>query len=209
MRSTNMRNASGCCFESTPTCGRQSFRGPTLSVGELTQLRRIRNVVRLGKVLRVEPDRIVLERGEVPTSPDHVHVHCATAGLTRNPAIPVFADDRITIQYVTRTNMPLSSAAIGRVEALDIATDEKNRLCPATALYETPLGYLGMFMAGLAAERLWQADPILGPWLRTVRVNVTRGQHPEAAEWYRRLGAAIGPAVANFRNLAEFSAAIT
>ena len=61
---------------STPTM----FRGPTVSADELDQLRRIENVVRLGKVRRIERDAIVLDEGTVPTSPRHLHVHCAGRG---------------------------------------------------------------------------------------------------------------------------------
>ena len=39
------------------------YHGGFVSDGELEQLRRIRNVVRLGRVTRIETDRIVLERG--------------------------------------------------------------------------------------------------------------------------------------------------
>ena len=52
------------------------MKGATLSAGELEQLRRVDNVVRLGHVERIVFDEIVLERGSVPTSPDHLHVHC-------------------------------------------------------------------------------------------------------------------------------------
>ena len=62
------------------------MKGGTVSVRELEQLRRIENVVRLGHVERIEPDRIVLEQGSIPTTPDHLHVHCAASGTQRQPA---------------------------------------------------------------------------------------------------------------------------
>ncbi len=58
------------------------LKGATVSPGELDELRRIENVVRLGHVERIDPDMIILEEGEVPTAPDHLHVHCASAGLS-------------------------------------------------------------------------------------------------------------------------------
>ena len=61
------------------------LKGATASVGEVEQLRRIENVVRLGHVERIDRDAITLEQGSIPTSPDHLHIHCASAGLSDNP----------------------------------------------------------------------------------------------------------------------------
>ena len=108
----------------TPTM----MKGATLSLGELDQLRRIQNVVRLGHVERIDLDEIVLEHGSIPTTPDHLHIHCAASGLPDNPAVPIFTDDTITLQVVTRVSLPLSGGMIGHLEATGRTTAEKNRL---------------------------------------------------------------------------------
>ncbi|WP_322936484.1 NAD(P)-binding protein [Nocardioides bizhenqiangii] len=182
------------------------FRGPTISDVEIAQLRSIRNVVRLGHVRSIELNRITLDEGTVPTSPEQVHVHCAASGLTYNPAVPIFASDRITVQFITRTNIPLSSAAIARVEALDITVEEKNALCRPIPLYETPLGSLQMLLGGIRSEGVWRKHPILGPWLGGHRLNLTRDAAAalgdDAAHWYGRLTAALAPA---YESLARLS----
>ena len=89
------------------------MKGATLSLRELEQLRRISNVVRLGHVERIEPDQIVLEQGSIPTTPDHLHVHCAASGLSDNPPRAIFTDDTITLQLVTRVGLTLSGALQG------------------------------------------------------------------------------------------------
>lgn len=182
------------------------FRGPTMSTAELEALRRIRNVVRLGRVLEAHPDRMVLEQGEVSVSPGTVYVHCAARGLSLNPPTPVFAPGRITVQYLVRSSMGLSSAAIARVEALDLTLDEKNRLCPPIAAPRTPLTYVQMLLAGLATENTWRRHPALGAWFEGIRLNVTRGRDhaPDRSALYGRLLEAVGPAYAN---LAKFSSA--
>lgn len=185
------------------------FRGPTMSTAELEQLRRIRNVVRLGRVREVYPDRMVLEQGEVAVAPGTVYVHCAAPGLSLNLPIPVFTPDRITVQYLARSSMSLSGAAIARVEALDLPLEEKNRLCPPIPTPQTPLAYIEMLLTGLATENTWRSHPELGQWLERTRVNVTRSvpgrePGPEQMALYGRLFEAVGPAYAN---LAEFSAA--
>jgi hypothetical protein len=85
------------------------LRGATASVGEVDQLRRVENVVRLGKVTHIGADQITLERGSLPASPRHLHVHCASAGLSDHPPKPIFADRAITLQAVTRVSLSLSA----------------------------------------------------------------------------------------------------
>ncbi|MEQ6900336.1 NAD(P)-binding protein [Nocardioides sp. YIM 152588] len=182
------------------------FRGPTISTYEVDQLRRIDDVVRLGRVLRIEPDRIVLERGEVPTTPGQVHVHCAAPGLPERPPVPIFADGRITVQYLTRASMPLSSGAIARTEALDLTDEERNALCPANFMDQTPLGYLQMLLRGLATEGTWRGHPGLKDWFATTRVNATRSRpdedrDPARQALYGRLLEAIEPAYATLERL--------
>ena len=89
------------------------LKGATASVGELDELRRIENVVRLGHVERIDLDAITLEHGSIPTSPDHLHIHCASAGLSDNPPKPIFADDTIILQPITRVSLSLSAGLIG------------------------------------------------------------------------------------------------
>ena len=77
--------ADGVMLRTDRTVVPTMMKGGTVSVRELEQLRRIENVVRLGHVERIEPDRIVLEHGSIATTPDHLHVHCAASGLGDNP----------------------------------------------------------------------------------------------------------------------------
>jgi len=70
------------------------MKGGTVSHRELEQLRRIANVVRLGHVERIEPDQIFLEQGSIPTTPDHLHVHCAASGLSDNRPRAIFTRTR-------------------------------------------------------------------------------------------------------------------
>ena len=61
------------------------YRCATVSQDELGSLRRIENVVRLGRVVHIAPDRIVLGEGSIPTDGGQVHVDCSAAGLRLAP----------------------------------------------------------------------------------------------------------------------------
>jgi hypothetical protein len=175
------------------------MKGATLSLRELEQLRRISNVVRLGHVERIEPDEIVLEQGSIPTTPDHLHVHCAAPGLSDNPPRAIFTDDTITLQLVTRVGLTLSGALQGFLEATGRTTEEKNALCPPTVMPHTPFDYLRAVLAGISTEMGWQEAPELQEWLDRSRLNLLSGLENEddatVRELQGRLFAALFPAL--------------
>jgi hypothetical protein len=151
------------------------MKGGTVSLRELEQLRRIANVVRLGHVERIEPDQIVLEHGSIPTTPDHLHVHCAAPGLSDNPPRAIFTDDTITLQLVTRVGLTLSGALQGFLESTGRTTQEKNALCPPTVMPHTPFDYLRVILAGIRTEMGWQDAPDLQEWVDRSRLNLLHG----------------------------------
>jgi hypothetical protein len=93
------------------------YKVATVDRNELAEMRRIRDVVRLGHVLRIERERIVLEAGSIPTDTNWIHVHCAAEGLNPAPAVPIFAEGRITLQSVRTGLPPFNAALIGYIEA--------------------------------------------------------------------------------------------
>ena len=64
------------------------FRCATVSEAELVRLRSIQDVVRLGRVRHIGPDRIELAGGSVPSGRGQVHVDCSAAGLRTAPGLP-------------------------------------------------------------------------------------------------------------------------
>ena len=112
-----------------PSVKPEAYHCAIVSDGELEQLRRIRNVVRLGRVTRIDPDQIVLEQGTIPTNPGVLHIDCSAAGIPTLPSRPVFEGNRITLQWVRLCQPVFSAALIGHVEAAYEDESEKNRIC--------------------------------------------------------------------------------
>lgn len=151
------------------------MKGATVSVPELHQLRRIENVVRLGHVERITSDQIFLDQGVVPTTPEHLHVHCAAYGLSDSAPRPIFTDDSITLQLVTRLGLTLSGALQGFLESTTRTTDEKNTLCNPTGWPHTPFDYLRAILAGISTEMAWGDAPDLQGWVDSSRLNIMAG----------------------------------
>ena len=183
-------------------------KGPTLSIAERDGLRRIENVVRLGHVRRIERDRIELAEGSIPTSPAHVHVHCAAAGIAIRPPLPIFDEDRITLQCISRMSPSLSAGVIGFIESTDRSTEEKNRLLPPNPYSDTPFDFLRAILIGLSNEMQWAGEPDLQAWVDDNRLNVLKdlGSSDDAgelAEVQGRFLEAIFPALEKLRELAK------
>jgi hypothetical protein len=105
------------------------YRCATVTQAELEQLRRIKNIIRSGRVQRIEANRIVLDKGTVQTSSTTLHIDCTANGLEKRLAKPVFAGSQITLQPV-RTCQPVFSAAfIGHIESAYEKEALKNELC--------------------------------------------------------------------------------
>lgn len=197
----------GVMFRIDPTVRPTMIKGATLNAWEVEQLRRVTQVIRLGRVQRIEPDRIVLSHGTVPTSPGQVHVHCTSYGVLGKPPKPVFEPARITLIPVTRGSVPLSCAMIARVEATDLSLEEKNRLCPPAVSVDGPLEYLLLVLGGLIPEFALRDHPDLRAWFEHSRLNMTRRdgsvETPELRDSRSRVGAAFGPA---YKKLLEYAA---
>jgi hypothetical protein len=151
------------------------MKGATISHRELDQLARVENVLRFGHVQRIEPNRIVFEEATVETTPDHLHVHCASSGLSDDPPRPIFADDVITLQLVTRVGITLSGGLQGFLESTGRTTEEKNALCPPTGMPHTPFDYVRALLCGARTEMSWQEAPELQQWVDNSRLNLLSG----------------------------------
>lgn len=166
-----------------PTVVPTMFRCATVSSVELAQLRQVTDVVRLGRVLRIDREQLVLEGGAVPSPPGAVHVDCTAAGIRTAPRLPIFEADRITLQQVRSCSPTFNSALIGYLEATrPDDEDAKNRLCPANPLPDAAEDWLPTFATSMSAARAWSGEPDLSAWIEGSRLNIFRGVLDHAEE---------------------------
>ena len=174
--------ASGRLLRIDPTCPATMYRGTMLSAGELAALRQIEDVVRLGRVRRIEADRIVLERGEIKTSPDILHVDCTALGLKNAAATPVFHPDRIVLQEVRHLSPCFNAALVGFIEAHWDEDADKNRLCPPNPYASSIEDWPQMMSRTWRTEGRWLSEPDLSAWIAESRLNLLRALPDHAAE---------------------------
>ena len=182
------------------------YKAATASTAELERLRLIEGVVRSGRLRRLERDAIVLDEATLPTTPGHLHVHCAAPGLNPAPSIPIFATGRITPQPIRTGLIPFNAALVGYVEATRGDLAEKNRLCPPNRLPDTPLDWLRGTLVSNTANHLWSKEPDLRAWLDQARLNPAhglseRGQDAEVQRASKRFASNVRPALENLQRL--------
>ena len=177
--------------------------------GELEALRRIgKNVVRLGRVRRIERDRIVLEHGEIPTDQETVHVDCSASAIVHAEPCDVFEPGRITLQGLRLCQPVFSAALIAHVEANYADDAEKNALCQCIDLPNDPPGWLRMMAQELPTRLRWAGHPGISAFTAACRLDavaprLARLQATDMAELaeVERYQANIEPAIAKLATL--------
>jgi len=152
----------------------QMYRCAIVSEAELEQLRRIKDVVRMGHVKEIKADRVVLDGGSLPIAASALYIDCTAGGLGRGDVATIFAGDRITLQTV-RTCQPVFSAAlIAHVEAAYADDDTRNALCRPIPNPEVPLDWLRMMLTYNGNQLRWFDEPEMMTWL-----DSAPAQHPQ------------------------------
>jgi hypothetical protein len=148
----------------------EMFHGATISQMELTELRKVKNIVRMGRVTNIESNQIVLEQGSIPTSTEHLHIDCSASALTNLTIKPVFEGDIITPQTV-RSYQPVFSAAF--IAHIELAYPEaaKNKICNVVPLPNTLIDWLRLTAAFMMNQYIWSQDENLRKWLLENRLD--------------------------------------
>ena len=163
--------AAGLLLRLDTTVRPTMYRCSTVTTAELEQLRRITNVIRMGRVQRIEVDRIVLDGGVVPTTLDTAHIDCTADGLERRPAKPVFEDGLLTLQTVRHCQQVFSAAFIAHVEAAYRTDTAKNHLCGVVPHPDSDTDWLRTARDNAVNSARWNADDALQAWLAGARLD--------------------------------------
>ncbi|MBA4261353.1 MAG: hypothetical protein C0443_04855 [Comamonadaceae bacterium] len=161
----------GVLMRLDPAVEPSAYRCAIASREEMAQLRRITDVVRLGRLRAIERTHLVLERGVISAHADTLYVDCSAGGLQPAPAVPVFDGDRINLLMVSWCRPMFSAALIAQVESTLNDDAQKNRLCVPVPVPERPADWLTLWAVTLANAQRWRQVPPVEAWLRASRLN--------------------------------------
>ena len=147
------------------------YRCAVVSQGELAELRRIKDIVRLGRLRAVEPARIALEHGSRDADPDTLYVDCSAGAIQTPPAVPVFQGDVINLLMVRWCQPLFSASLIAFVESHFADPAQKNALCTPVPSPERPVDWLRMWGATLANMARWRENELVNAWMSKCRLN--------------------------------------
>ena len=198
--------ASGRLVRIDPSEPAAMYRGTMLGPGELSAVREIETVVRLGHVRRIETDRIVLERGDVGTGSDVLHVDCTALGLRDVPGVPIFQPGRIVLQQVRHLSPSFNAALLGFVEAHREDDADKNGLCAPNPYPRRVEDWPRMVSRTWTTEQRWLSEPDVSRWIAQSRLNLLRAlpEHlgePSVQTALQRYLAHVGAAIERLQGL--------
>ena len=133
----------------------EKYKCATVDVDEFRQLQRIKQVIRKGRVLCLDPESIVLEGGRVPANPERLYVDCSADALAKRDIRPVFEGDRITLQSLAMCQQVFSASVIGYVESRYEKDVTMNELCHVVPHPDFPRDFIACTIATNQNTERW------------------------------------------------------
>ena len=154
-----------------PAIKPRMYHAATVSKAELMALRRIKNIVRLGRVQRIDATQVVLEHGSIPMDARRLVVDCSASIVHNRDAVPIFSAHTITPQFVRAHQPCMSAAVIAYLEAHCTSDEEKNAMSLPVPMLHDPRCWLTMQLASMANRAAWAKDKALMRWMNASRLN--------------------------------------
>ncbi len=195
--------ATGEMFRIDPNVTPSMYHCATVSGLELAELRRVKRVVRQGRVRRIEPGKLVLDHGDIATAAGAIHVNCTSRGVPARGADPIFQPAKIVLQFVHSCWPCFSGALIGWLEANRPDDATRNHLAQPVPMVEVPLDWLCSKLLEERTTSAWESEPDLLAWKEAARVErfsslwswAETSGNPTLAALIDRFMAAYGPAL--------------
>jgi len=184
------------------------FHGATVSELELAQLRRIKNIVRMGRVEHIAHDKIQLQQGEIATNSNYVHVDCSASAIGNLVPKPIFEGNLITPQAVRSYQPVFSAALIAHVEATYETEQQKNGICNVVILPNHVTDWVKMAASNMMNQYIWSRDDNMRTWLYHNRLDgftrLSQNVKPDETEKLaviQRMKTTAMPAMENLKKL--------
>jgi NAD(P)-binding Rossmann-like domain len=148
------------------------FHLATITPGEIEILRRIKNVIRLGRVNAIESDALILDQGRVAlNAADTLYIDCTASAVEARKDQPIFQGNKIVLQLVRLPQPAFSAALVAYVEAHYDADSKKNQLCGTVPFPHSLEDYPKSIVANMWNQFNWGQDKALRAWIRESRLD--------------------------------------
>ncbi len=147
------------------------FHFATVSKGEIAILQRIKNVIRMGRVQALEPNRMVLDKGSVTMEAGTLYIDCTASAVEPRAMPPIFSGNKIVLQLVRAPLPTFSAALIAYVEAHYDDEKLKNKLCGNVPFPHSMADYPRTIAANMTNQMHWAEDKTLRNWMRESRLD--------------------------------------
>ncbi|KAK4636014.1 hypothetical protein CLAFUW4_00319 [Fulvia fulva] len=147
------------------------FRCATVSIAELEQVKRIENIVRVGRVQQITTDEVILDSGAYKPAPDTLYIDCTADALAKLEPLPVFRGNQITLQSVRYCQQVFSAAFIAHVEATYSDDAQKNALSRVVPHPDEAIDYLIVTLQSHRNGLVWASHPKTAAWLSQARLD--------------------------------------
>lgn len=147
------------------------FHGATISQAELALIRRVPNIVRLGRVKAISARRVQLEQGDIDVATPQLYVDCTASAITNKEITPVFTKDTIRIQTVRAYQPTFSAALIAYVELNYTSLEQQNKLCNVVRLPDKVEDWVDMTYRNMMNQFFWSKEPRLKKWIKHNRLD--------------------------------------
>ncbi len=164
--------AKGCLLRIDIDVDPTMYRCAILSQAELSALRRIEDVVRMGHVQSIESGRITLDDGTRDIDGSVLYIDCSADGLAHREPAAVFTDGHVSLQPVRTCQPAFSAAVIAHVEATYPDDETRNAFCGPVPYPREPNDWLRMMLAFNKNQLQWFTDPDMMAWVDAARLNV-------------------------------------
>ncbi len=164
------------------------YRCATVTKDELDRLRRVSDVIRQGRVARIDGATLhfenASERRFEEGVPGVLYVDCTADGLAPRPARPIWDAGRITLQSISMCQQVMSAASIAALELREADDVAKNALLTPVPHPRVPADFLYCFRQTIVNQQalgqkllVWSLTRRLSgikhlPWFDILRVLV-------------------------------------
>jgi hypothetical protein len=149
------------------------FHLATITPAEAELLATVHDVVRLGRVRRIEADAIELDAGRVavPEPAATLFIDCTASAVEPRPVVPVFQPGRIVLQMLRLPQPAFSAALTAWIEVHGGEDKRRNALAAPVPFPHTLADYPKAMAVGLWNQAQWGQDAALRAWMRASRLD--------------------------------------